>query len=207
MEVKNQSVCCNGDGDLSARERLMQAAADLFSQKGYAATSVREIVASAGVSKPVLYYYFKNKEGIYHEIVRFGLDKVGNLIAEVKAMDCAVSVKIVNLFERTIDSINEDIKIIRLLYAVYYGICHEQPKVSLDDIQDLFDDAVLDLVKEGIDQGEFLPHDPETMRWVLMGAMSVSIDIMIFRPELWGGRENLTQMVNLILAGFLRKEV
>ncbi|MBN1547267.1 MAG: TetR/AcrR family transcriptional regulator [Syntrophaceae bacterium] len=206
MKAKQKLKSTTEEQDLTARERLMHAAAGLFSQKGYAATSVREIVTAAGVSKPVLYYYFKNKEGIYHEIIRFGLEKVDGLIKDIKAMDCPVSVKILSLFERTIDAIKEDMKIIRLLYAVQYGACREVPKVSLQDIQDLFDDAVLELVKEGIKKGELKPDDPELMRWVLVGAMSITVDMMIFRPELVGSRESLGRMVELILRGFVTKE-
>ena len=44
---------------LNARERLLETATDIFAKKGYAGTSVREIVNRAGVSKPVLYYYFQ----------------------------------------------------------------------------------------------------------------------------------------------------
>ncbi len=51
--------------DSSVRQRLLRAASDLFAQKGYAATTVREIVAAVGVTKPVLYYYFGSKEGLY----------------------------------------------------------------------------------------------------------------------------------------------
>jgi len=202
LESKEPLLHQEGGTDISARERLLHAAADLFSRKGYAATSVREIVASAGVSKPVLYYYFKNKEGIYHEIIRFGLGKVESLIAGIKALDCSISQKILRLFEGTIDSIQEDIQIIRLLYAVQYGVCRELPAVNMEDIQDLFDDAVLDLVKEGIDKGEFISDDPNVMRWVLVGAMSISVDMTIFRPELGGGRETLSRMVAMILRGF-----
>ena len=54
----------------TVRERLLKAALTIFNAKGYAATSVREIVAAAGVTKPALYYYFKNKNGIYLELVR-----------------------------------------------------------------------------------------------------------------------------------------
>ena len=52
-----------------ARKRLMVSAIGLFAEKGYASTSVREIVARAGVTKPVLYYYFKNKEGLLRSIL------------------------------------------------------------------------------------------------------------------------------------------
>ena len=51
------------------RERLLGAALDIFNERGYSATSVREIVQAADVSKPVLYYYFGSKEGIYTELM------------------------------------------------------------------------------------------------------------------------------------------
>ena len=43
-------------------EGILQAAVRLFARKGYEATSTREIVEAAGVTKPMIYYYFKNKE-------------------------------------------------------------------------------------------------------------------------------------------------
>lgn len=52
-----------------AKERLLAAAVELFCEKGVHATSVREIVERAGVTKPVLYYYFKNKDGIFHTLI------------------------------------------------------------------------------------------------------------------------------------------
>ena len=56
--------------DTRIRELMLKSAIQLFNRKGYAATTVREIVAAVGVSKPVLYYYFGNKEGIYFELMR-----------------------------------------------------------------------------------------------------------------------------------------
>ena len=56
-------------GESSVRKRLMDAAILLFTTRGYAATSVREIVEMAGVTKPALYYHFQSKEGIYLAIL------------------------------------------------------------------------------------------------------------------------------------------
>ncbi len=41
-------------GEKGARDRLLEAATALFAERGYASTYVREIVTSAGVTKPVL---------------------------------------------------------------------------------------------------------------------------------------------------------
>jgi hypothetical protein len=55
--------------DQESRERILLAAARLFANKGYAGAAVREIVDAAGVTKPTLYYYFKNKEELYVQLM------------------------------------------------------------------------------------------------------------------------------------------
>ncbi len=51
------------------REQLLDVGRALFADKGYDATSVEEIAAQAGVSKPVVYEHFGGKEGLYAVVV------------------------------------------------------------------------------------------------------------------------------------------
>ncbi len=53
---------------LPIRERICAAGTRLFCQKGYGSTPVSEIVAAAGVTKPVLYYYFGSKAGLFEAL-------------------------------------------------------------------------------------------------------------------------------------------
>lgn len=46
------------------RESVLAHALQLFSKRGYEGVGVQEIAASAGVTKPTLYYYFKSKQGL-----------------------------------------------------------------------------------------------------------------------------------------------
>jgi AcrR family transcriptional regulator len=50
-------------------EEILQAAVGLFARKGFEAASTREIVEAAGVTKPMLYYYFKSKEGLCEAVL------------------------------------------------------------------------------------------------------------------------------------------
>lgn len=54
----------------STREKIFQSAVELFAEKGYKGVSVREICEKSGVSKPALYYYFKDKENLLFEMVK-----------------------------------------------------------------------------------------------------------------------------------------
>jgi len=67
-----------GDDPLAKRERrkearpgeLLDAALDLFVEKGFAATRSEEVAARAGVSKGTLFLYFPSKEELFKAVVR-----------------------------------------------------------------------------------------------------------------------------------------
>lgn len=58
------------------REALLAAAAEVFFEQGYAATSIDAIIARAGGSKRNIYNEFGNKEGLFLAIVKENADKV-----------------------------------------------------------------------------------------------------------------------------------
>jgi AcrR family transcriptional regulator len=53
----------------STREVILEAAERLFAERGFAATSVRDIVAEAGISAPSLYHFFGSKEKLLVDLI------------------------------------------------------------------------------------------------------------------------------------------
>jgi AcrR family transcriptional regulator len=53
----------------TTRERILDAAAVLFSQRGYAATGVDRLAERSGIAKTAIYYHFGNKEGLLAAVV------------------------------------------------------------------------------------------------------------------------------------------
>lgn len=58
------------------REQLMDVGCAAFAERGYDGTSVEEIAARAGVSKPVVYEHFGGKEGLYQAVVEREMGKL-----------------------------------------------------------------------------------------------------------------------------------
>ncbi|MED1410666.1 MULTISPECIES: TetR/AcrR family transcriptional regulator [Bacillus] len=56
-------------GKLTAREKVMEAATLLFGEKGYTATTIREVAEKAGVSELTIFRNFKNKENLFRESI------------------------------------------------------------------------------------------------------------------------------------------
>lgn len=51
-------------------EQILEAAAEVFGTAGYAGTSVADVAARAGISKPLVYNYFGSKEGLFEACLR-----------------------------------------------------------------------------------------------------------------------------------------
>jgi AcrR family transcriptional regulator len=68
---------------LSTRERILDVALDLFIEKGFDKTSLREIAEQLGVTKAALYYHFASKEDIlmalHLRLHEFGTDALGQM--------------------------------------------------------------------------------------------------------------------------------
>ena len=72
-------------GDRSAaKQRIAEVAANLFAERGFAGTSVRDICKAAGVSAPTLYYHFGSKDGLVEAIV---FETLETFLADVASLD------------------------------------------------------------------------------------------------------------------------
>jgi AcrR family transcriptional regulator len=58
------------------RLRIIRAAADLFHKQGIRATSPEEVIEASATGKGQFYHYFKNKEGLVHEVLQTHLEAI-----------------------------------------------------------------------------------------------------------------------------------
>ncbi len=58
-----------GGLDAERRERILDAAADQFLDRGYDGASINRIIEEAGISKGALYYYFDDKEDLFATVI------------------------------------------------------------------------------------------------------------------------------------------
>ncbi len=188
-------------GNGSMRQRLLASATDLFTRKGYAATTVREIVGAAGVTKPVLYYYFRNKEGIYLELMREAFSRLEELIASSAGDRGSATQKLLRLCDRLYTLFMEHVKVARVMYSIYYGPQQGAPFFDFDSYHLKFQEAVRRLIQEGIRKGEFRKGNAEDMTWAILGAINVAIEVHLGHTELELGREGLARVLRLIFQG------
>ncbi len=190
----------------TVRQRLLAAATDLFARKGYAATTVREIVDSARVTKPVLYYYFANKEGIYLELMRLTFSNVDYLLDFSRGQKGSTREKLLRFCDQAFSLFMENIEAVRVMYAIYYGPHQGAPFFDFDAYHLKFQEAIRRLVEEGIRKGELRKGDAEDITWAILGAVNVVMEVQLGHPEMGLGPEGLARVLNLIFQGLSKKE-
>jgi len=188
-----------------ARDRLLSGATTLFASKGYAATTVREIVERAGVTKPVLYYYFRSKEGIYLELMRKPFGKFAALVEETLLETGSARERLFLLCLRTYDIFIENIDIARVMYSIYYGPPQGAPFVDFDAYHHRFQEAVLQVLGEGIRNGEFRRVDIHDAMWAVIGPVNVAMEVELCHPQQSLGPAGVRRVLDLVLEGIAMK--
>ena len=67
------------------RERILDAAAEVLSRKGYAGTRLTDVAEAAGVQAPAIYYYFASRDDLVEEVMWTGAHRVRAHLEEVLA--------------------------------------------------------------------------------------------------------------------------
>ena len=115
----------------STKERIEEKAVALFSDRGYDATSMREIAEAAGVTKPVIYYYFKNKEQLCHHVICSGLEEFRrNLQRVCNVQSSDILKQIIRMVQIHFDFCQKHIELMRFIYAVNFG--PDRKKIDYD---------------------------------------------------------------------------
>src|SRR6478672_5739220 len=76
----------NQASDNTSRDQILDAAEQLFATRGFARTTIKDIGREAGLNSALLYYYFGDKERLYHEVLsRFVSRLISRTMAELTA--------------------------------------------------------------------------------------------------------------------------
>lgn len=70
------------------RRTILNRSAELFSEHGYDRASMNKIAESCGVSKANLYHYYKDKEGLLFDVIRFHLKELLEVVEEANHPEC-----------------------------------------------------------------------------------------------------------------------
>lgn len=141
-------------GDRDLRATILQVAGALFAQRGYNATSVREVVEAAGCTKPSLYYYFRNKEQLFLEVIRDGTERMNENLEDALKVPGSLRERFHRGLSQHLDFVRDNPTTLRLLLSAERRPDEGQPAVDFASLRQHYVALCRDMLLEGQQTGE-----------------------------------------------------
>lgn len=163
----------------SKRQKIVEAAIQVFSQKGYHRTRVQDITSSLGISTGTFYIYFGNKRDLFVEVVdhvfRAILGEAADAITKEEDIPKRMAVR-GRVFYDNYSKYNE---ILNQLRAEMAGE-DEWPQQKIKKAYHDLTKPVIRDIQRGIDTGVYRNVDPDLLAYALTGIIEImSLRMMI----------------------------
>lgn len=151
--------------DEEKRKRIIDAAVKEIASKGYDDASTNEIVRNAGISKGLLFHYFKNKKQLYLYVFDYFIDlMMRELTAKFNPEERDIFKRIKNIAELKFQLIRKHRDIIRFLEKAYFEDSEElrgeldgrKQKLLEVNMGKFFDNIDTTKFKQGYDIGQIM---------------------------------------------------
>lgn len=152
------------------REAVLRAAVRMFNARGYHATSLDDVAASLGISKPTIYHYLGNKEQVLIECVTRGLEPL-RLAAEAARHEPGSGLDRLRKFLRHYAQINMDDFGRCVVRTGDESLSPDGAALFRAGKRDI-DLALRGLIEAGVADGSIAPVDMKMAAFALAGALN-----------------------------------
>ena len=140
------------------RQRLLDAGLKLFANRGYAGTAVQDITEEAKVTKPTLYYYFQNKEGLFQALVDQAMDERLRLMRQAAPPEKATVDQLTDIIVAVTNFAQRQPDLLRLCFSIAFAAEGEFPSgFKKHDKMHASIQFVHGIIQTGLDRGVLNP--------------------------------------------------
>jgi AcrR family transcriptional regulator len=194
--LSNQDRVPRTDRGSNTRRRLLEAAEQVFAERGYHDASIVKITEAAGVAQGTFYIYFASKQEIFDEVVLDLNHRVRQAMAEASSQGTSRSDAERRGFEAFFRFTGE--------HPALYRIIRQAEFVSPHTLR-LHYQRIVEGYVEGLtrakEAGEVADLDPVVVAWALMGTG----ELIGMRYVLWDDKRQIPQGVFEEMMRFVRR--
>lgn len=181
---------------------ILDAAAALFRAQGYTETTLGEIAAYVGIGRTTLYEYFTDKEDLLATLVEHRIPPVMESLVAGLPDGLAVRDRLSELIVRGIDFVSTDDDLGSMLMRETPRLGRDaQDRIRLSHQRLL--DAITELCRQGIDNGDFRPFDPDEAGRLVFATMWSASQALIHDDDAKNRRHDVADTVVRFVMGGL----
>jgi AcrR family transcriptional regulator len=169
-------------------DEVLDAALELFMEKGFAATRVDDIAQRAGLSKGAVYLYFPSKEAVLEALVRRAIIPIADSALEALRSYEGDPRIVISMVIRMVGHRFSDPKIVAIPKVVFrevLGFPH-LAQMYRTEVLDKVLPVIVGLIRRGVEQGYLRQVDPELTVRSIIGPLLLHLvmaEIFDIKPE------------------------
>lgn len=152
------------------RAALLLAAVRMFNERGFHATSLEDVAASLGVTKPVIYHHLGNKDQVLFECVRIGLRELQDAAELAKATPGSGLDRLRTFLRRYAETIMGDFG--RCVIRTGDEMLSPKARTKFRALKREIDDALRAMIAEAAADGSATVRDVRTTALTFAGALN-----------------------------------
>ncbi len=187
------------------RREILVAAAQVFSRAGYAFATLDDVAAQMGVSRGVIYYYFRNKEELLTEVVLTASGEAGDRLEAIIARNEPPEVTLRAALEDLTANLFADIDRYANLVVGSGGGRDQGWMTATHAVRRRYRTLMRGIIESGINAGVFVDLDPSVMTITVLQTVLGIVDW--YRPEGRLPQEAVVQQtIELTMRSVLRRQ-
>ena len=188
------------------REQIVESAMNVIARKGFSKTRMDDVAAESGLSKGLLYWYFKSKEEIIVAIsdLLFGAEfrKMENLAVEGQSARESLE----DFLEIFIEDLRGMLKVTPVIYEFYaLAFRNATVRTAMQAYLRRFVSILEPIVQRGIDSGEFVSKDARQITLTIGSTLEGTLLLWAYDPEMVPAEEQLRAGMTLLIRGLVSK--
>jgi AcrR family transcriptional regulator len=189
------------------RNRILDAATQLFSKTGYDATGVAEICQSAGVSKGAFYHHFSTKQAVFVELLNSYLTSIDNGFTAMRREGKEVPQVILQM-AAIAGSLFQTADIHLPIFLEFWTQANHDPQIWETAIAPYrrYQYYFAEMIQEGIEQGSLQPVDAQLAARVVVSLAVGMLMQSLFDPSITDWQTEAKRSMELLLNGLVRRK-
>ena len=193
--------------DVSEKRKteIVDAAARVFSRKGFSGARMDDIVKETGLSKGLLYWYFKGKDAIIVAIMRRLIEPTLKRAGDLAHAEGSARKRLLGFGDSVIKEVEVMQKIMPITFEFYsLAFRNRIVRSAFGEFFRVFIQSLRAILEQGIADGEFRSVDPDAASKALMAIYEGSLLLWVFDRTLVD-LTNVKTAVELFIQGIERK--
>jgi AcrR family transcriptional regulator len=166
---------------LSTKEQIIQKAGEHFSRYGYEATHLEKIAKECGISKPAIYYHFKDKAALYEAVLYRGFSELASAIKEKTGQDDP-EIQLAAYIRTFGDYLIATPSFSAIFSREIANDAKSLPESCIAELAQTLE-SLLEILKKGESQGVFHCKNPFTIQMMIVTTLSAYLTTASLRQK------------------------